>query len=93
VVDRAVLPVEALPTGAGGAVPEETVVRALVFAAGELQEVLGRDVAVLVDGLDDTRERVAELGVVRQGEALAQQGRGERSCGHRVGVEGGRREG
>jgi len=59
VVNGTVFPIEALPAGANTAVPEETVECALVFAARELQEVVWWYVVVLVDGLDDTRERVA----------------------------------
>ena len=53
VVDRAVLPVEALPARAHAAVPEETVERARVVAARELQQVVGGHVFVLVEDLDD----------------------------------------
>ena len=76
-VDCSVLSIEALLARVNAAVPEETVERALVFAAHELQQVVWRYVVVLVDNLDDARERVAELRVVRQGEAFTQQGRGE----------------
>jgi len=55
------------------AIPEETAERALVFVARELQQVVGRHVDVPVDGLDDTGERIAELGVVWKRKALAQE--------------------
>lgn len=89
-VDRSVLSIEALLARVNAAVPEETLERALVFAARELQQVVWWYVVVLVDNLDDARERVAELRVVRQGEAFAQQGRGEWRCGHRMRMVRGR---
>ena len=84
VVDGPVLPSETLPTGTRATVPEEAVERALVFAARELQQVVGRHVDVPVDGLDDAGERIAELGVVWKRKAFSQQGRGEWRCGHRM---------
>ena len=53
VVDGPVLSVEVLPAGVDTSVPEETVERALVFAARELQQVVRWDIVILVDGLDD----------------------------------------
>jgi hypothetical protein len=53
VVDGTVLSIEALPAGIDTSVPEETVERALVFAARELQQVFRQDIVILVDGLDD----------------------------------------
>ena len=54
VVNGPVLSIEALPAGANAAVPEETVERALVLAARELQQVVWWHVVRPVNDLDDT---------------------------------------
>ena len=90
-VDGSVFPIEALPAGVDAAVPEETVKCALVFATGELEQVVWRHVVVLVDSLHDMREQIAELRVVGQRKAFTQESRSQWGCGDRMGVERGRR--
>ena len=90
VVDGSIFPIEGLPAGVDAAVPEETVERARVLATRKLQQVVGGQVVVLVDGLNDTGEQIAELGVVGQRKAFTQQRRSQWRCGDRMGVERGR---